>query len=62
MRTFSLFTVDTHYTVPTLTLLTVENEQRAIELAQANLDQSEFHRAVELRDGERAIYLRQKAA
>jgi hypothetical protein len=62
MRTFSLFTIDTRYTVPTLTVLTVEDEQRAIEQAQANLDQSEFHRAVELWDGERTIYLRQKAA
>ena len=60
MRTFSLFTIDTRYTVPTLTLLTVENEQRAIEQAQANLDQSEFHRAVELRDSEHMIFQRLK--
>lgn len=56
MRTFSLFTTDTRYSVPTLTLLVVDSERQAIERAKATLGESEFHRAVELRDDERRIY------
>ncbi|MDB5482193.1 MAG: hypothetical protein JWO83_3246 [Caulobacteraceae bacterium] len=62
MQTFSLFTTDTRYSLPILTYVVADGEQRAIELAKANLDQSEFHRSVELRDGSRAIYQRLKVA
>jgi methylase of polypeptide subunit release factors len=62
MRTFSLFTTDTRYSVPTLSIVVVDDEQRAIALARANLDQSNFHRAVELRDGDRPIFQRLKVA
>ena len=58
MRTFSLFTTDTRYTVPTLTLLIVDDEQGAINEARATLNQSEFHRAVEVWDGQRTIFRR----
>ena len=56
MQTFSLFTTDTRYSVPTLTLVTAEDEAGAIALAQNNLAQSEFHIAVELLEGERRFY------
>ena len=61
MRTFSLFTTDSRYSVPTLTLVIVEDEQQAIERAEANLRESNFHRAVELRDGGRSVYRRSRA-
>ncbi|MDB5480055.1 MAG: hypothetical protein JWO83_1108 [Caulobacteraceae bacterium] len=60
MRTFSLFITDTRYSVPTLALITVEDEQCAIELAKADLGRSEFHLAVELHDGKRAIFKKAK--
>ena len=52
MRTFSFFTTDTRYRVPTLTLVVAENEARAIALAYDNLTRSEFHTAVEIREGD----------
>jgi hypothetical protein len=61
MRTFSLFTVDTRYSLPVLTLILAEGEHRAIELAKANLGESAYHQAVELRDGKRAIYQKLKS-
>ncbi|HLZ82657.1 MAG TPA: hypothetical protein VKQ54_03760 [Caulobacteraceae bacterium] len=62
MRIFSLLICDARYRVPTLALLETDDEQRAIELAKATLERSEFHRAVELRDAERAIYQRLRIA
>jgi hypothetical protein len=61
MRTFSLFTTDSRYSVPTLTLVIAEDERQAIERAEANLRESNFHRAVELRDDERPVYRRSRA-
>ena len=55
MRTFSLFTSDTRCKVPTLTFIVAEDEARAIILAQDNLAESEFHIAVELREGDRRL-------
>jgi hypothetical protein len=62
MRTFSLFTTDTRYSLPTVTLVLTEDAERAIALAEANLAQSRYHRAVELREGSRAIYQSLKVA
>ena len=56
MRTFSLLVTDTRYSVPTLALLTVDDERQAIEQAKRTLTQSEFHRVVELHDGKRSVY------
>lgn len=56
MRTFSLFTTDTRYRVPTFTLLVVEDKERAIERAKAQLSASDLHSAVELHDQGRPIY------
>ena len=61
MRTYSLYTTDTRYKAPTLTLLTAEDEASAIAMANDSLAGSEFHTAVELRDGEKRIYQRFKS-
>lgn len=60
MRTFSLFTTDIRYGVPTLTLVEAEEERQAIAQALANLRRSPFHRAVELRDGSVSIFQKLK--
>jgi hypothetical protein len=60
MRAFSLLTTDTRYSVPTLTLVIAEDERQAIERAEANLRESNFHQAVELRDDRRSIYRRSR--
>jgi hypothetical protein len=62
MRIFTLFTTDTRLSLPTLTLLDAEDDVHAIELAEHNLAQSHYHRAVELREGNRAIYESVKVA
>ncbi len=46
MRTFTVFTIDSRYSVPTLTLLATEDEAVAIALAREELGKSEFHTAV----------------
>lgn len=56
MRSFSLFTTDSRYTVPTLTLVVAQDEAAAIARARLALAVSAFHTAVELREGERRIY------
>jgi hypothetical protein len=61
MRTFSLFTTDTRYRVPTLSLILAENEARATVLARDNLALSVFHTAVELREGDRRVCQFRKA-
>ena len=60
MRTFSLFTTDSRYSVPTLTLIEADDEKHAIAQALANLEKSIFHRAVELREGSVSIYQKLK--
>ena len=56
MRTFTLFTTDSRYRVPTLTLLATEDETEAIALAREEIGQSEFHLSVEVREGDKCIY------
>jgi hypothetical protein len=56
MRSFSLFTTDSRYSVPTLTLVQAEDEAAAIVRAKAVLAASSFHTAVELREGDHPIY------
>ena len=56
MRTFTLFTVDSRYSVPTLTLLATEDEAEAIALARDDLARSELHISVEVREGDKRIY------
>jgi len=56
MRSFSLFTTDSRYSVPTLTLVEAQDEAAAIVRAKEALAASSFHTAVELREGDRPIY------
>ena len=56
MRTFTVFAIDSRYSVPTLTLLATEDEAMAIAVARDELAQSEFHTAVEVREGDKRIY------
>jgi hypothetical protein len=56
MRTFSLFTTDTRYNVPTFMLILAEDEARAIAMAADRLAESEFHTAVELLEDDRPVY------
>ena len=62
MRTFTLFITDTRYRVPTFALLTVDDEQRAIELAKRTLIRSAYHLAVEVHDGKGPVFREERAA
>jgi hypothetical protein len=48
MRTFHFFIEDERYTVPTLAIVTVRDERRALELARQRLEESPHHLAVEV--------------
>jgi hypothetical protein len=56
MRSFSLFTTDARYRVPTLTLIQALEEGEAIARARQVLTASAFHTAIELREGDTRIY------
>jgi hypothetical protein len=56
MRSFSLFTTDSRYTVPTLTLVEAPDKAAAIARAREALTVSSYHIAVELREGDERIY------
>jgi hypothetical protein len=56
MRSFSLFTTDSRYSVPTLTLVEAVDEAGAIARAREALTVSSFHIAVELLEGDDRIY------
>jgi hypothetical protein len=56
MRSFSLFTTDSRYTVPTLTLIEAVDADDAIARAKDALAASAFHVAVELREDDERIY------
>jgi hypothetical protein len=56
MRSFSLFTTDSRYRVPTLTLIEAREDDEAIARARQALAASAFHTAVELREGDNRIY------
>jgi hypothetical protein len=56
MRIFSLFTTDTRYSVPTLTLIVAAEEAAAISRAAEILAASAFHAAVEVCEGDQVVY------
>lgn len=56
MRSFSLFTTDSRYSVPTLTLVDAADEAEAIARARQTLAASAFHVAVELCEGDERIF------
>ena len=62
MRTYNIFVTDTRYSLPVLTIIIVNDEQRAIALADSTLIQSNFHLAVELYEGRREIYHQERPA
>jgi hypothetical protein len=61
LRTFSVLTTDTRYRVPALTLVVAENEASAIRMAASSLDASDYHVAVEVREGKGRIYRASKS-
>lgn len=56
MRTFSFYIHDRRYSVPTLQLVTVRDEERARELARQRLDETEEHLAVEVVEGQTELF------
>ena len=56
MRSYSLFTTDSRYTVPTLTLVQTLDEAAAIDRARQILAASPFHTAVELCEDETRVF------
>jgi hypothetical protein len=48
LRTFSFYIHDQRYSVPTLQIVTVRDEERARELAQQRLAEGEHHLAIEV--------------
>jgi len=58
MRTFQIYIDDSRYTVPTLHVATLMSEDRALEVAEHLLGESEHHLGVEVaEDGERLFGL-----
>lgn len=56
VRLFSLLTTDRRYSVPILTLVLTEDRAGAIARGAEALAMSEFHVAVEVREGDDLIY------
>ncbi|MDO9472721.1 MAG: hypothetical protein Q7J28_06660 [Caulobacter sp.] len=56
MRTFSFYIHDQRYSVPTLQIVTVRDEERARELAQQRLYEGEHHLAVEVVEGQDELF------
>lgn len=56
LRIFSFYIHDSRYSVPTLQLVDAIDEDRARELAQARLDESMAHLAVEVREDDARLF------
>lgn len=56
VRTFSFYIHDARYSVPTLKLVQASNEREARLQAQAWLDESAHHEAIEVLEDERALF------
>lgn len=56
MRTFSFYIHDRRYSVPTLQLVTVRDEDRARELALQRLEETDHHLAVEVVEGQTELF------
>ena len=52
MRTFHFFTTDERNNAPTLAVVTVNNTDRALELARRTLSASPHHLCVEIHEGD----------
>lgn len=56
MRTFSFYIHDRRYSVPTLHIVTVRDEDRARELAQQRLEDGDHHLVVEVLEGQTELF------
>jgi hypothetical protein len=56
MRMFSFYIYDSRYSVPTLQLVDALDEKRAREIAQARLDESMAHQAIEVREDDNRLF------
>jgi len=56
VRTFSFYIHDRRYSVPTLQIVTVRDEDRARELALQRLEDGEHHLAVEVLEGQTELF------
>ena len=56
MRIFSFYIHDSRYSIPTLQLVDAVDEDRARELAQARLDESMAHLAIEVREDDTRLF------
>ena len=56
LRTFSFYIHDKRYSVPTLQIVTVRDEDRARELALQRLAEGEHHLAVEVVEGQTELF------
>jgi hypothetical protein len=56
MTTFQLFIDDDRYRVPTLSFLTIQNEERARAMAMVALCESSHHLGVALYESERRLF------
>lgn len=56
MRTFSFYIHDRRYSVPTLQLVTVRDENRARELARARLEETEHHLSIEVVEDQTELF------
>lgn len=55
MASYTLFVHDDRYSVPTFYMISVANDERALELADEKLRSSAHYRQVEVFDGERLV-------
>jgi hypothetical protein len=55
LRTFTIFVRDARYSVPTIRFVTVTTEERAVELAKAQLLESRHHLAIELCEDDKPL-------
>ena len=61
MRTFCCFITDDRYSVPTLFFLNANDEERAETMALTRLFESPHHRRVEVREGGRDLFVRDRS-
>ncbi len=56
MRTFTCFTTDRRYAVPTLSFILAADEERACEIARRELLSAGDHTSIELHENGRCIF------
>ena len=56
MKDFQVFVRDDRYSVPTLHVITAADNEGALELARLILSESDHHKGVEVRQGEKLLF------